>query len=178
MNCIEEFCSEPVRIAGRCKSHYYIAVRDGIHITKKKPNNPRTVRNDLGQKLCPGCATWKSESLFCKNRGNVDGLDSKCKECGKNRYRQRFFGISSQKFEQLKKDQNYQCAICLTKNPGGRDGSWHIDHDHSCCASGVTCGKCVRGLLCQKCNHGLGLFNDDIEILRKAILYVERANNV
>ena len=39
-----------------------------------------------------------------------------------------------------------------------------IDHCHST-------GK-IRGLLCDRCNHGLGHFKDDINLLIKAIEYL------
>jgi len=31
----------------------------------------------------------------------------------------------------------------------------------------------VRGLLCNKCNMGIGLFKDNIELLKEAIKYLE-----
>lgn len=75
------------------------------------------------------------------------------------------YGISEQEFNELAEKQQYKCAICTTNAPGGK-GNWHVDHDHSN-------GK-IRGLLCHKCNTGIGLLNDDPELLRKAILYLEK----
>lgn len=63
--------------------------------------------------------------------------------------------------------QNGQCAICEI----GQDKSikaFAVDHDH------IT-GK-VRGLLCSKCNLTIGNANDDINILKSAIKYLEERN--
>ena len=85
--------------------------------------------------------------------------------------------------------QGHRCAICgvheddvdVTRT-GGRprkDGqvmakaALSVDHDHSCCASNVSCGRCVRSLLCPDCNRIVGAFKDDVERMRLAIAYVE-----
>lgn len=68
--------------------------------------------------------------------------------------------------------QPKKCGICHTITPRGK--GWCIDHDHSCCAYGRFCPKCIRGLICQKCNLGLGLFNDDLVILQSAIDWISR----
>ena len=34
----------------------------------------------------------------------------------------------------------------------------------------------IRGLLCSDCNRGLGCFNDDTEIMEKAISYLKKDN--
>ena len=66
------------------------------------------------------------------------------------------------------------CDIC-----GRNDPKLHVDHDHSCCppvrGHGRTCGKCVRGFLCGACNRAIGMMKDDVETLRRAIQYLERA---
>ncbi len=51
------------------------------------------------------------------------------------------------------------CDIC------GSDYRLSVDHCHTTLK--------VRGLLCGKCNSALGFFKDDIEIMRKAIEYVQ-----
>jgi hypothetical protein len=49
--------------------------------------------------------------------------------------------------------QNNGCALCGQPEEGRR---LSIDHDHSCCDSTFSCGKCLRGLLCPGCNIRIG----------------------
>ena len=80
----------------------------------------------------------------------------------------RRYGISLEDFEKMKKEQDGKCAICGSP-PGKRDLA--VDHDHKT-------GK-VRALLCNgRCNRGLGLFRDDIEYLKSAILYLEKHSSL
>lgn len=70
--------------------------------------------------------------------------------------------------EQLSK-QNNVCAICNQSEKTiihGKIISMPVDHDHET-------GK-ARGLLCTKCNRGLGLFRDDINLLKSAIEYLQK----
>jgi nitrate/TMAO reductase-like tetraheme cytochrome c subunit len=76
----------------------------------------------------------------------------------------RDFGLSLDEHEQMRKNQNYQCAICGIPE-SEFDRKLSVDHNH------VT-GK-LRGLLCVNCNKGMGHFHDDIELLKKAISYLE-----
>jgi hypothetical protein len=75
------------------------------------------------------------------------------------------FGITSFEYDELLKIQKGVCAICGSDKAGGRWKRFPVDHDH-------TTGR-VRGLLCTRCNRCLGLFKDDINILKAALTYLE-----
>jgi hypothetical protein len=59
--------------------------------------------------------------------------------------------------------QGGKCAICK-RELVWPDKNTNVDHDHST-------GK-IRGILCGKCNRGLGSFQDDASILRRAVKYL------
>jgi hypothetical protein len=66
--------------------------------------------------------------------------------------------------------EDYICPICLGNQQdvsgkgNNRNGSWVIDHDHET--------DTFRGWLCHACNRGLGCFHDSIEVLQRAIGYL------
>lgn len=82
----------------------------------------------------------------------------------------RVYGISLEEYETLLADQGGVCAICKGSKTFGKGDTptFAVDHNH------VT--NLVRGLLCNKCNRALGLFEDDIERLLSAVLYLEKFN--
>ena len=73
------------------------------------------------------------------------------------------YGISAEQYEALLTAQGGVCATCKKKDRK----RLAVDHCHDT--------RTVRGQLCTKCNMGLGYFDDDIERLRAAIAYLERA---
>ena len=89
------------------------------------------------------------------------------------KYRFRKYGVDEAWFDATLAAQGGGCAICHAGEPGGRHGTWNIDHDRSCCEAVPCCGQCVRGILCQNCNQGLGMFGDDPERLQWAIVYLK-----
>lgn len=76
----------------------------------------------------------------------------------------RKYGITREEFEHMYDLQLGRCAICQIPLSETRV---HVDHCHS--------SQEVRGLLCNLCNPGLGYFQDDPALLRKAAEYLERA---
>jgi len=69
-------------------------------------------------------------------------------------------GLTLEKLSQLLKNQRNTCKICHKKPT--RD--LIVDHCHKT--------KKVRGLLCYRCNTGIGQFNDDPIMLKRAIEYL------
>jgi Recombination endonuclease VII len=62
------------------------------------------------------------------------------------------------------------CPFCP---PGTEVLNWDVDHDHDCCPTAKTCGKCIRDMLCHKHNLGLGYWNDNPDLLRQAADYID-----
>lgn len=80
----------------------------------------------------------------------------------------RKYGLTPAEFDAMLNAQGLVCAICGTDKPSKRDNTFRIDHCHKT-------GK-VRGLLCMKCNSALGMFQDSIPSLQKAIEYLTRSS--
>ena len=70
-------------------------------------------------------------------------------------------------------EDTYICPICLGNSEEVGDlqnrTAWVLDHCH------VT--NKFRGWLCHKCNRALGNFNDNVDILKRAIKYLTKKDN-
>ena len=140
--------------------------------------------DDKPVKACNDCGTEKPLDEFARDRRNVDGLQRRCRECQRVRSALHYqatkadpirsqrrldkvlrslYDLTVEEYNELLVKQEGRCKIC--RRPF--DATPHLDHSHES-------GR-VRGLLCAKCNHGIGLFGDDPEVLRRAALYVEAA---
>lgn len=69
-------------------------------------------------------------------------------------------------YPELFRLQNGLCRICHSPEKNGKKLS--IDHCHE---TGM-----IRGLLCNKCNTGIGMFEDNPDLLRAAVAYLEKQN--
>ena len=128
-------------------------------------------------KTCKFCGETKEESLFntgrnkckechsqyCKDRrANNEELRLKENEDMTWRRRLREYGVTKEEFYAIFEKQGGKCAICL--DPITDKDS--MDHCHN--------KNKARGILCTNCNIALGQFEDNIEVLNSAILYLER----
>lgn len=78
------------------------------------------------------------------------------------------FKLDRKEYEKILEDQGGVCAICTL------DKRLYVDHDHNCCPTEFTCGKCVRGLICQKCNMMMHYVDEYSEYLEKGREYAKR----
>lgn len=90
----------------------------------------------------------------------------------RNRDLKRKYGININKYNLMLAKQDNKCAICSQseiRTIKGTISSLAVDHCHKT-------GK-IRQLLCARCNTVLGHTNDSIDILKRAISYLEKHNN-
>jgi hypothetical protein len=144
-------------------------------------------------KTCTKCFEEKEFSNYSPNKQTKDGYHSVCKPCAarisrewqqNNKEKQREtqrrrnlkkHGITPEQYDELFKQQDGLCAICggEPNGTGAVHGVLNIDHDHSCCPGNYSCGKCIRGLLCSNCNTALGLLKDNVDLIHRAVNYLE-----
>lgn len=153
-----------------------------------------------GPRLCRRCDVVKAPDDYPVDRGHHTARGQYCKPCsaantikyrtvispelyrarkkasyGRNRQTVRRyklkvnFGITLEQYREMFAQQDGLCAICrqpeVTDRRGeGRVIDLSVDHDHD---TGV-----VRRLLCGNCNRGLGNFQDSLELLEAALLYL------
>jgi hypothetical protein len=120
-------------------------------------------------KKCSKCKKVLPRSFFSIVNGG-SYVRSECRKCTnelkavRNELRQKY-GMPS---------ENYVCPVCFATeeeamNLGSTNqGAWVVDHCHQT--------NTFRGWLCHKCNRGLGNFNDNSEILKRAIEYLGKHN--
>jgi len=103
-------------------------------------------------------------------KGKKKAKRDECKENNPitlRKYTLKKYGISIEEYGLMYSKQNGFCAICHKPEINKRSitNALCIDHDHQT--------NKIRGLLCNKCNKALGLFGDNVSILKEAIKYLE-----
>lgn len=140
-------------------------------------------------KTCTVCGQSKELSEFYNYKATKDGKMYRCKSCDsksrkkwketnpersyqsqRERNLKHKYGITLAEYKCMLDKQHGCCAICAVKENNASFGvnktlNFAVDHCH-------TTGK-VRGLLCNQCNRALGMLNDDIKLVIKALDYLQ-----
>lgn len=171
VGCAEPSCNRPARSRGLCGAHY-------------EKIRPRKIQLNCDFE---GCSKKAHASGLCsghwhqRRKGReltpiIRGKASRCailncerrptntEVCAVHRDTARRYSVT---VDWLKTNL-VSCATC-----GSRDRELHVDHDHDCCEGRKSCGECVRGVLCESCNMVLGRVNDDREVLKAMIAYLD-----
>jgi hypothetical protein len=149
---INELILPPLSLSERRKlySQKYLNSDKGKATKEKISKNPWHVRNREYRKI-------KDKEYREKNRD---------KEKIRSRKQQiKLYGLTEDDYNRMFLEQEERCAIC-NAHQSEFEKSFHIDHCHKT--------NKVRGLLCRNCNVGLGHFKDSIELMDKAINYLNK----
>lgn len=115
--------------------------------------------------------SWPAGTQFCGVCRSFVPIwysrSSRCKACASAAAHakgiEKTYGVELRAYNAILRAQGGRCGICRSVP---RSARLAVDHDH---ATGQ-----VRGLLCKRCNHDLlGAAHDDVEVLRRAVAYLE-----
>ena len=124
----------------------------------------------------------EEDGIFCKKCGvrqppeNFQHMESgeikrKCRSC----QRKHSQTISRLKREIPSPPEDHKCPICeqtlseIAVHGQKKLQQWVLDHCHDT--------DTFRGWICFNCNSGLGSFSDDVQITKRAVLYLEAHQN-
>ena len=132
----------------------------------------------LGYDYCKDCDSVKPMSEFyntpspyCKKHQNERTRKAPNYKANVRKSKlKNTFGITPEEYDKMAKAQNYLCGICLQPETSKGKENLAVDHDH------IT--GFVRGLLCHNCNTAIGKLKDDVQLLKSAIFYIEKTNQV
>lgn len=113
----------------------------------------------------PDASRYSSEGPRAHNRARRERQGDVTR--GKDFLRK--YGIDFARYQEMLLEQKGVCAVCEkpeTKIQNGTIRLLSVDHDH-------TTGA-VRGLLCANCNLAVGYACDDVTVLQRAIVYLEK----
>lgn len=156
------FCCTDCRLKHRKESGY---MEDYYHANLKKWNDRlnsrehRDARNEARRKKYAEDEEYREREKKKVREYNKRNPDSKKSQ------RLKKYGITLSEYNEMLEKQSGECAICGEDGSVGKWGKLYVDHDHKT-------GK-VRGLLCSKCNFAIGQFNDDYNLLLRAISYLK-----
>jgi len=165
----------------RKRHEYYLRTKD-----KKEQQRKERIANYTPEELAiyKAKTSIRNAERYAKNKEKILGYKKKHREKYRDIYIKRArekranatekpfdhlkrdYGLTKEGYLEMFKSQNGVCAICCNPEKKKRLA---VDHCHNT-------GK-IRGLLCARCNTSIGRFNDDVELLQKAIDYLKTHAN-
>lgn len=176
--CSLEGCNSKAYVGGYCSLHYQ-RIRLGISLDL--PKRERRPNREDGAKWCNQCRRYLEIKCFSRSSRTRDGLRAGCKECCNKKHKditsesrrkyglKKLYGMTPEDYEEILNQQNRVCFLCFeeeTRVTSNGTTKLSVDHNH------IT-GK-VRGLLCHRCNVALGFVQENPDLIKRMISYLER----
>ena len=125
--------------------------------------------DNFPKKVCNVCHRYLDTNNFSKNQNGKNNRTVRrpsCDECRKFIDGVNVSASDRRLWEKNKPEyEPFKCPICSKTTIPGLTSKIVLDHDHDT-------GE-VRGWICDSCNTGLGRFKDSVDLLKKAIDYLE-----
>lgn len=155
-------------------------------VTCKVPRDAETEFHSNGQYYKDGVKKKRKDCVYCcrerrsnyfKNPVKKDLINKRRRrnystDGGARRERNRknslkqLYGLTVEQYDDLRKQQDYKCAICNIHEKDAVRGKLYVDHSH------ITGEN--RGLLCAKCNSALGLFKENVVTMQNAVKFLKK----
>ena len=124
--------------------------------------------DEFPKKICNICHRLLDTTSFARNQNNINRPVRRpsCQECRKTLEGESPTLKEKQRWLKTKPHlEPFECPICGKRTIAGVTCNVVIDHNHHT-------GE-IRGWICDSCNTGIGRFKDDVQLLKRAIKYVE-----
>lgn len=121
------------------------------------------------KKICNICHRLVDTNKFAKNQNGINNRSVRRPSCVDCRKHLEGMNMSAKtKLEWAKKKPHgvpFECPICAKRTIAGVTSKIVLDHNHR---NGEA-----RGWVCDSCNTGIGRFKDDVELINRAIKYIQ-----
>lgn len=150
---------------------FFIRAWEKVELDKKKflVFDVKKTGDAFNKKICNICHKLTSTKNFAKNQNGINNRTVRRPSCADCRKHLEGINMSPKtKDEWRKKKPHYVpfiCPICLKRTIAGVTCKVVLDHNHH---NGEA-----RGWVCDSCNTGIGRFKDDVELMKRAIKFIE-----
>jgi hypothetical protein len=127
----------------------------GTYTSKQSRVRPDRIGKTITSPVCKSCQALKSAEY--RSRGGY-------KERVRNNYLWDTHKLTTEEYNLLLAYQENVCQICKSSE---KNGTYHVDHCH-------RTGD-IRGILCGSCNRGIGYLQDNLQIARSSVEYLEES---
>lgn len=152
-------------------SVFFIRVWEKVELNKKDIQifDVKKTGDAFPKKICNICHKLLDTNLFAKNQNGKNNRSVRRPSCVDCRKHLEGINMSAKiKADWAKKKPDnvpFECPICGKRTIAGITSKVVLDHNH-------RTGE-PRGWVCDSCNTGIGRFKDDVELIKKAIKFIE-----